>query len=97
MLWFPGQANALHPMATVDHSLAMVDLAGGPQNMCEKMNKAFSDGNLQWTLELADHLIISKNCVSVARVCNLLFFKNPYIPSIHFDIGHQMQGFKTYG
>ena len=68
MLWFSGQATALHPMATVDHSLAMVDLAGGPQNMCEKMNKAFSDGNLQWTLELADHLILSKNCVSVAKV-----------------------------
>ena len=55
-------------MATIDHSLAMVDLAGGPQIMCEKMNKAFSDGNLQWTLELADHLIITKNCVSVAKV-----------------------------
>ena len=61
-------------MATIDHSLAMVDMAGGPQIMCEKMNKAFSDGNLQWTLELADRLIITKNCVSVAKVRKTLFW-----------------------
>ena len=55
-------------MATADHSLSMVDLAGGAENMCEKMRSAFSDGNLQWALELADHLLVTKNCVSLARV-----------------------------
>ena len=55
-------------MATVDHSLAIVDLAGGAENMCEKMRSAFSDGNLQWALELADHLLVTKNGVSLARV-----------------------------
>ena len=55
-------------MATVDHSQAHVDLAGGAENMCEKMKSAYSDGNLQWTLELAEHLIQTNNCVSSAKV-----------------------------
>ena len=55
-------------MATVDHSQAHVDLAGGAENMCEKMKSAYSDGNLQWALELAEHLIQTNNCVSLAKV-----------------------------
>ena len=64
-------------MATADHSLAMVDLAGGAENMCEKMRSAFSDGNLQWTLELADHLLVTKNCVSIAKVRYFYSILNP--------------------
>ena len=55
-------------MATVDHSQAHVDLAGGAENMFEKMKSAYSDGNLQWVLELAEHLIQTNNCVSLAKV-----------------------------
>ena len=69
-------------MATVDHSLAIVDLAGGAENMCEKMRSAFSDGNLQWTLELAEHLLVTKNCVSLARVRVL----DSKLPPLHFEL-----------
>lgn len=68
-------------MATADHSLSMVDLAGGAENMCEKMKSAFTEGNLQWTLELAEHLLVTNNCVSMAKVrpfdANLKYPSNP--------------------
>ena len=68
MGWFSGKASELHPMERQKHSKALVDLAGGPEQMEEKMKKAYDNEKFQWALELADAMLDTKNCVSSARV-----------------------------
>ena len=63
-----GKASELHPMERIEHSTALIDLAGGSENMMNKMKQAYDEGKFQWALELADACIDTNNCVSNAKV-----------------------------
>ena len=63
-----GKASELHPMERIEHSTALIDLAGGSENMLNKMKQAYDEGKFQWALELADACIDTNNCVSDAKV-----------------------------
>jgi len=67
MGWFSGKASELHPMEGVAHSEAIVDLAGGPDKLCAKMEEALEEGRHQWALELADILIDTANYTQLAK------------------------------
>ena len=68
MGWFSGKASDLHPMEEVAHSKAMLELAGGPENLSDKMEVALHEGNYQWALELAEVLLDTKNKTDLAKV-----------------------------
>lgn len=68
MGWFSGKASELHPLGRVEQAKALVDLAGGPEKMEEKMKEAFIDGKFQWALQLADALIDSGSAMLKAKV-----------------------------
>ena len=68
MGWFSGKASELHPMEGVAHSEAILELAGGPDKLAEKMEAALAGENHQWALELADVLLDTGNHTSLAKV-----------------------------
>ena len=68
MGWFSGRASELHPMERLEHAQSLVDLAGGPSQMEEKMKNAYFDGKFQWALQLADAMIDTQNSVKSAKV-----------------------------
>ena len=68
MGWFSGKASELHPMERIEHSMAMMDLAGGPEKMEQKMKEVFFEGKYKWALELADAMIDTRNYEKSARV-----------------------------
>ena len=61
-------------MPIVDHSKAMLDLAGGAEKLCVKMEAAFKEGNWQWALELAEVLLDTGHNLPLAKVIFLDFF-----------------------
>ena len=55
--WFGGNATDLFPLPLGERAKRLADLAGGRQALWEKARQAFSAGDYQWTLELADPLL----------------------------------------
>ena len=55
-------------MPIVDHSKAMLDLAGGAEKLCVKMEAALKEGNWQWALELAEVLLDTGHNLPLAKV-----------------------------
>ncbi|MEM1174552.1 MAG: alkyl/aryl-sulfatase [Pseudomonadota bacterium] len=54
--WYDGNPttlNRLHPRKEARH---VADLAGGTSALTQKMQRALEDGDLQWAMQLADHL-----------------------------------------
>ena len=55
-------------MERIEHSSAMIDLAGGPENFISKMKQAYNEGKFQWALELSDACIDAGHSISLAKV-----------------------------
>ncbi|MEM7348174.1 MAG: alkyl sulfatase dimerization domain-containing protein [Chloroflexota bacterium] len=55
--FFSGEARDLHPLAPAEKATQMINLAGGADQMRQAARNALADGNAQWALELADHLL----------------------------------------
>ena len=58
----------MHPDGRLDQSEALVDLAGSVEELREKMQSTFLDGNYQWALQLSEALLDTQNCIAEARV-----------------------------
>ncbi|MEM8541874.1 MAG: alkyl sulfatase dimerization domain-containing protein, partial [Pseudomonadota bacterium] len=58
--WFDGNPTSLGKLPPDAEAKRIVALAGGEAKIIEAAQKAFSDGDLQWAIELADHLIVLK-------------------------------------
>jgi alkyl sulfatase BDS1-like metallo-beta-lactamase superfamily hydrolase len=54
--WFGGNATDLFPLPPGERAQRLADLAGGKTALLEKARQAFSAGDYQWALELADPL-----------------------------------------
>ena len=80
----------MHPDGRLDQSEALVDLAGSVEELQEKMQSTFLDGNYQWALQLSEALLDTQNCIAEARVeyfkgciCeSFLYFFLPFFESI---------------
>ena len=46
----------------------MLDLAGGAEELCVKMEEALKEGNWQWALELAEVLLDTGHNLPLAKV-----------------------------
>lgn len=57
MGWFDGNPTALDPLPPQDEAARFIDIAGGPDAVKAAMDRATSEGDLQWALQLVDRLI----------------------------------------
>lgn len=55
--WFDGNPTTLQPVAPQERSARIARLAGGAEALRMALENARSAGDLQWALELADHLL----------------------------------------
>ena len=60
----------MHPDERLEQSKNLIDLAGGVEEIKDKMESAFLDGNYQWALQLSEAMLDTQNCVAEARVNN---------------------------
>ena len=58
----------MHPDERFEQSKCLIDLAGGVDEMKEKMEAAFLDGTYQWALQLSEAMLDTQNFVNEARV-----------------------------
>ena len=58
----------MHPDEKLEQSKNLIDLAGGVEEMKDKMESAFLDGHYQWSLQLSEAMLDTQNCVAEARV-----------------------------
>ena len=93
-----GKASELHPMERIERATAMVDLAGGPENVVEKMKEAYEKGQYQWALELAEICIDTENSVKVAKVMISRFFLFLFFPITKYfsNFYYRIQRFWLY-
>ncbi len=54
--WYDGNPTTLSPMAPKLKARKIAQLAGGTQELTERMNTALAEEDFQWALELSDHL-----------------------------------------
>ena len=55
--WFSGNPSELDPLSRKEKALRMSKLAGGENALLEELKTAVKDKDMQWALELSDHLI----------------------------------------
>ena len=58
----------MHPDERLEQSQNLIDLAGGVEEMKDKMDTAFLDGHYQWALQLSEAMLDTQNCVNESRV-----------------------------
>ena len=55
--WFDGNASTLFPLGPQQEAEKIAELAGGVDSLAEKMQTASVNGEHQWAMQLADHLL----------------------------------------
>ena len=56
--WFSGNPSELDPLSRKERAIRMSKLAGGDKALLEQLYSAVENEDMQWALELSDHLII---------------------------------------
>ena len=55
--WFSGNPSELDPLSRKERAIRMSKLAGGDKALLEQLYSAVENEDMQWALELSDHLI----------------------------------------
>ena len=55
--WYDGNPTTLNPLEPTQEAKMMARLAGGTRALTKQMESALTNGEYQWVLELADHLM----------------------------------------
>ena len=69
MGWYSGKASELHPLSYKEEAALLVDLAGGPDKMFEKLKQAYEADKFQWAIQLSDNLLEVGKFEREAKVC----------------------------
>ena len=56
--WFSGNPSELDPLSRKERALRISKLAGGDEMLLKQLYKAVDNKDMQWALELSDHLIV---------------------------------------
>ena len=73
MGWYSGKASELHPLSYKEEAALLVDLAGGPDTMFEKLKQAYEADKFQWAIQLSDNLLEVGKFEREAKVCKYSF------------------------
>jgi alkyl sulfatase BDS1-like metallo-beta-lactamase superfamily hydrolase len=65
--WFGGDASDLSPLSRRERAERMVALVGGSEKLRDGATTALEAGDARWALELADHLLVLREFIDVAR------------------------------
>jgi len=55
--WFDGEAATLFPLPEIEKAKRMITLAGGEEEMVNKIQTAFDQKDYQWVLELTNYIL----------------------------------------
>ncbi len=69
--WFDGNPTNLNRMAPRDEADRIIRLAGGSDRVLKAAQDALADGDLQWSLELSDRLIVAGQAAEEARALKI--------------------------
>jgi len=67
--WFDGNPTNLFPLPPRERAERFAGIAGGKENILNEAERAVSEDDYQWALELADHLIVLEPGNHRARTC----------------------------
>tara|TARA_B100001250_G_scaffold407537_1_gene428459 strand:+ start:4872 stop:6584 length:1713 start_codon:yes stop_codon:yes gene_type:complete len=56
--WFSGNPSELDPLSRKDRAIRISKLAGGDEKLLQQLRSAVENDDMQWALELSDHLIV---------------------------------------
>ena len=56
--WFNGNPSELDPLSRKDRANRISKLSGGDEKLLEQLRNAVDSNDMQWALELSDHLIV---------------------------------------
>ena len=56
--WFSGNPSELDPLSRKDRAIRISKLSGGNEKLLEQLRNAVDANDMQWALELSDHLIV---------------------------------------
>ena len=59
--WFSGNPSELDPLSREEKAIRISSLAGGNEVLIERLREAVENEDMQWALELSDHLIALDN------------------------------------
>jgi alkyl sulfatase BDS1-like metallo-beta-lactamase superfamily hydrolase len=65
--WFGGNAADLSPLSKRERAERLVALVGGSEKLRDKATAALEANDPRWALELADHLIVLREFIEIAR------------------------------
>lgn len=67
--WFDGNPTELFPLSPLERAERFAKIAGGKESILKEAEKAVSDGEYQWALELTDYLLVLEPENQMARNC----------------------------
>ena len=65
--WFDGNPTNLNPLPPTDEAQNMLRMMGGAENVLTEISRAIQAQQYQWTLQLCDILLNSRQQVQQAR------------------------------
>jgi alkyl sulfatase BDS1-like metallo-beta-lactamase superfamily hydrolase len=65
--WFGGDAADLSPLSRRERAERLVALVGGSEKLRDRATAALEANDPRWALELADHLIVLREFIEIAR------------------------------
>jgi alkyl sulfatase BDS1-like metallo-beta-lactamase superfamily hydrolase len=67
--WFDGNPTKIFPLSPLERAERFAKIAGGKESILKEAEKAVSDGEYQWALELTDYLLVLEPENQMARNC----------------------------
>ncbi len=88
MGWFDGNPTSLSPLSPTDEAQKFIDLAGGPEAVKDAIEKARSNDDPQWALQMVDRLIHADQDAASARKVKSEILKDHAINQINCPTRH---------
>ncbi|MYH57195.1 MAG: hypothetical protein F4145_04125 [Boseongicola sp. SB0675_bin_26] len=73
--WFDGNPTSLSPLSPADEAHRFIELAGGPEAVLAAVEKARTEGDYQWALQLIDRLILAGEGGESAKAIKALLLR----------------------
>jgi len=102
--WFDGNPSTLLPLDQLDEAQRMAQLAGGEDKLIRTMKEAADQKDMQWALQLTDHVLILQpdhaDAERIRRDCLMelgMAQANPNARHYYITMARELEGLKNEG
>ena len=88
MGWFDGNPTSLEPLSPQDEAGRFIEMAGGADSVMKAVEKAHSEGDLQWALQMVDRLINAGHEVGASRSLKAQILRDRAVDQINCPTRH---------